>query len=221
MVDTGDAGGGSSGAMPAPPSDGGVPAGYPVPNATDFAKCQMVPLQGLQCPGGGDGPVCIQCLFGGSTYNQAQTPDALGTSEAGNYLVTVKLGGAAAGQTFVSAESDRGLLAPVTTAAGQTAEYSFVVNARAMEGQPNHAGGPGGYPGLDLFFSGPTATPPQVSAVGYALATPATKPVMVYIAGDSTVCDQTGLIPPGGGPYTRAFGGWGQCCLSSSTRRSG
>jgi lysophospholipase L1-like esterase len=85
----------------------------------------------------------------------------------------------------------------VNTAAGQTVDYAFVVNARPMEGQPNHAGGPGGYPGLDLFFSG---TNPQVTAIGYALATPATKPVMAYIAGDSTVCDQTG----------NAFGGWGQ-----------
>jgi lysophospholipase L1-like esterase len=51
-----------------------------------------------------------------------------------------------------------------------------------------------------LFFSGPAATPPQVSAIGYALATAATKPIMVYIASDSTTCDQTG----------GAFGGWGQ-----------
>jgi lysophospholipase L1-like esterase len=85
----------------------------------------------------------------------------------------------------------------VTTTAGQSTIYSFVVNARAMEGQPSHAGGPGGYPGLDMFFSGKS---PQVSAIGYALATAAAKPIMVYIASDSTTCDQTG----------GAFGGWGQ-----------
>jgi lysophospholipase L1-like esterase len=92
------------------------------------------------------------------------------------------------------------MLAPVTTSAGQSSTYAFVVNARAMEGQPQHAGGPSGYPGLDLFFSGPASSPPQVSAIGYALATAATKPIMVYIASDSTTCDQTG------GDY----GGWGQ-----------
>jgi lysophospholipase L1-like esterase len=116
---------------------------------------------------------------------------------AGNYLVTVTLGGAAAGDTVISAESSRGLLPSVTTTAGQSVSYAFVVNARPMEGQPNHAGGPGGYAGLDLFFSGKS---PQVSAIGYALATAAAKPIMVYIASDSTTCDQTG----------GAFGGWGQ-----------
>jgi lysophospholipase L1-like esterase len=84
-------------------------------------------------------------------------------------------------------------LPSVTTAA----TYAFVVNVRAMEGQPQHAGGPGGYPGLDLFFSGKN---PQVTGIGYALATTATQPIMVYIASDSTTCDQTG----------GAYGGWGQ-----------
>jgi lysophospholipase L1-like esterase len=172
--------------------------------------CQKVPVgAGSQqptsgainaCAGQDTTGVCIECLFGGSTYNTTQTPTADGTSEAGNYLVTVTVGGAAAGSTYISAESERGLLAPVTTAAGQTIDYSFVVNARAMEGQPNHVGGPGGYPGLDLFFYGPAATPPQVSAIGYQLATTATKPIMIYLASDSTECDQTG----------GAFGGWGQ-----------
>jgi lysophospholipase L1-like esterase len=146
----------------------------------------------------------LQCLFGGSTYDygevlSAVVPSAQAKAEAGNYVVTVRLGGATAGSTFVGAESSRGLLATVTTMPGQSLEYAFVVNVRAMEGQPNHAGAPAGYPGLDLFFSG---TSPQVSAIGYALATPTppTKPIMVYIASDSTACDQTG----------NAFGGWGQ-----------
>jgi lysophospholipase L1-like esterase len=116
---------------------------------------------------------------------------------AGNYLVTMKIGGAAAGQTYVGTESSRGLLPTVATTAGQSLDYAFVVNVRAMEGQPKHAGGPSGYPGLDIFYSG---TNPQVSAIGYALATATTKPVMVYMASDSTTCDQTGNV----------FGGWGQ-----------
>jgi lysophospholipase L1-like esterase len=155
------------------------------------------------CAGQAATDVCIECLFGGTAYNTAETPAAAGTSEAGNYLVTVTLGGAAAGSTYISTESERGLLAPVTTAAGQSVEYAFSVNVRAMEGQPNHAGGPGGYPGLDLFFSGPAATPPQVSAIGYELASAATTaeaPIQLFIASDSTACDQTG----------GEFGGWGQ-----------
>ncbi|MES1179170.1 MAG: GDSL-type esterase/lipase family protein [Myxococcales bacterium] len=177
-----------------------IPDGYPMPTAANYAKCQKVPVSAKACAGDPSSNVCIQCLFGGSSYNNNLTPDAAGTAAAGNYLVTVQLGGAAAAKTTISAESQRGLLAQVSTAANETATYAFAVNVRAMEGQPNHAGGPGGYPGLDLFFSGPAATPPQVSAVGYALATAAQRPVTLFIASDSTTCDQTG------GEY----GGWGQ-----------
>ena len=48
-----------------------------------------------------------------------------------------------------------------------------------------------------MFFSGKNR---EVSAIGYALAGTTTKPIMVYIASDSTTCDQTG----------GAYGGWGQ-----------
>jgi lysophospholipase L1-like esterase len=157
-------------------------------------------MTGGICPGGGAGPVCIECLFGGSTYTTPNVATAQGIAEAGNYLVTVQLGGAAAGNTFISAESNRGLLSPFATAAGKSTDFAFVVNVRQLEGQPQESTGSAGYPGLDMFFSGPTATPPQVSAIGYALATPATKPVMVYIASDSTACDQT----------DPAYAGWGQ-----------
>jgi lysophospholipase L1-like esterase len=181
--------------------DGGVvPAGYPTPTAATFAKCNTVPMTGAICPGGGAGPVCIECLFGGSTYTVPNVATAQGIAEAGNYLVTVELGGAAAGQTFISAEANRGLLSPLATTAGESVEYAFVVNVRALEGQPQEATGSAGYPGLDMFFSGPTATPPKVSAIGYDLATTATKPIMVYIASDSTACDQT----------NPAYAGWGQ-----------
>jgi lysophospholipase L1-like esterase len=112
----------------------------------------------------------------------------------------VDFGGVAAGQTYISAEANRGLLSPLTTAAGQSTEYAFVVNVRELEGQPQEPSASAGYPGLDLFFSGPTATPPKVSAIGYGLFTPATKPIMVYIASDSTACDQTNAN----------FAGWGQ-----------
>jgi lysophospholipase L1-like esterase len=113
--------------------------------------------------------------------------------------VTVTLGGTAASQTYVSAEANRGLLKPVSIAAGQSQTFAFVVNVRTKESEPAQAVS-AGTPGLDMYFSGPTATPPAVSAIGYALVTAATKPTMVWIAGDSTTCDQ-----PGSG-----FGGWGQ-----------
>jgi lysophospholipase L1-like esterase len=181
-------------------TDGGIPAGYPMPTAANAAKCTTTTVGATACAGQDAGDVCIECLFGGTDYNEALTPSADGTAEAGNYVVTVQVGGAAAGSTYTSTESERGLLSAVTTGAGQTLTYAFAVNVRAMEGQPDHAGGPGGYPGLDLFFSGPAATPPQVSAIGYALATTATTPIVVYMASDSTACDQTGGV----------FGGWGQ-----------
>ena len=112
--------------------------------------------------------------------------------------MTVTVGGAAASQVFISAESNRGLLPLTTIPAGKSLEYAFVVNVRPLEGQPEESNAAGGYPGLDLFFSGPTA--PPVTAIGYSLVTAATKPVMVYMASDSTECDQT----------SSAFGGWGQ-----------
>jgi hypothetical protein len=154
---------------------------------------------GSYCPGGGFGPACTECLFGGSTYNNTMTATADATSEAGNYAVTVTVGGAATDTSiYIGAESNRNLLALTTIPAGKTLEYAFAVNVRALEGQPDESNAAGGYPGLDLFFSGPT-TPP-VTAIGYALVAADTKPVMVYMASDSTECDQT----------SSAFGGWGQ-----------
>ena len=179
----GTIGGGAAGAAGAP-QPGSIPAGYPTPTADNYAKCKSSTVSSGLCPGGGAGPVCIECHFGGS---------------AGNYAVTVALGGPAASQTYVSCEANRGLLKPVSIAAGQSQTYAFVVNVRTKESEPAENVS-AGTPGLDMYFSGPTASPPAVSAIGYALVTAATKPIMVYIAGDSTTCDQ-----PGSG-----FGGWGQ-----------
>ena len=177
-------GGGAAGAAGGNPAPGTVPAGYPTPTADNYAKCKSSTASGGLCPGGGAGPVCIECHFGGS---------------AGNYAVTVTLGGTAASQTYVSCEAYRGLLKPVSIGAGQSQTFAFVVNVRTKESEPAQAVS-AGTPGLDMYFSGPTATPPAVSAIGYALVTAATKPTMIWIAGDSTTCDQ-----PGSG-----FGGWGQ-----------
>jgi lysophospholipase L1-like esterase len=199
----GDAGPASGPDAVAAQTDGGAPAGYPTASAATASMCKTVPISATACAGTPAGNTCIECLFGGSDYNSqslAANVAADGVKEAGNYVVTVKIGGAAAAQTQVWAESSRGLLAPVTTAPGETATYAFAVDVRAMEGQPNHAGGPGGYPGLDLFFTGPSTTPPAVSAIGYALASASTTPIVLFIASDSTACDQTG----------GAYGGWGQ-----------
>jgi lysophospholipase L1-like esterase len=215
----GNASGGDGGIATGPgptmaEGDGGIPSGYPAPTGAMAQMCKKVPVgAGSQtptsaavnaCAGTPADYVCIECLFGGSDYNVQSSPAnvaADAVKEAGNYVVTVDIGGSAAAQTQVWAESSRGLLAPVTTASGETATYAFAVDVRSMEGQPNHAGGPGGYPGLDLFFTGPSATPPLVSAIGYSLASAAaTTPIVVFMASDSTACDQTG----------GAYGGWGQ-----------
>jgi lysophospholipase L1-like esterase len=85
------------------------------------------------------------------------------------------------------------MLPSTSTAAGAPATYSFTVNVRDPEGQPTGEGGTG-TPGLSLSFQG---AHPEVSAVS---VTPAARPLVAYLAGDSTVCDQA--TPP----YT----GWGQ-----------
>jgi lysophospholipase L1-like esterase len=113
--------------------------------------------------------------------------------QPGNYDVTVVLGDAnAAGVTSVQAEARRTVLPAVSTAAGSYARYSFTLNVRQPEGQPTGQGGTG-TPGLDLVFSG---TAPKLNGIGLAVAS---RPVL-YLAGDSTVCDQSVA------PYT----GWGQ-----------
>ncbi|MGR6919350.1 galactose-binding domain-containing protein [[Actinomadura] parvosata] len=113
--------------------------------------------------------------------------------QPGNYDVTVVLGDpAAAGVTSVQAEARRTVLPAVSTAAGSYARYSFTLNVRQPEGQPTGQGGTG-KPGLDLVFSGQA---PKLDGIGLA---PASGPVL-YLAGDSTVCDQPAA------PYT----GWGQ-----------
>jgi lysophospholipase L1-like esterase len=112
----------------------------------------------------------------------------------GNYDVSVSLGGATSdGQTEMWVESRRLMLPATNTAAGTVATYSFTINVRQPEGQPTGQGGTGN-PGLDIRFAG---SAPQVSAVS---VTPASHPLVAYLAGDSTTCDQATA------PYT----GWGQ-----------
>ncbi|MFD5746907.1 rhamnogalacturonan acetylesterase [Streptomyces sp. NPDC127033] len=109
----------------------------------------------------------------------------------GTYEVTALLGGATAGSTGVSAETRRTMLAETATAAGRTVRRGFTVNVREPEGEPT---GPAGSPGLDLRFDGAA---PLLAGLR---VTPAPRAPQLFLAGDSTVCDQAGE------PYT----GWGQ-----------
>jgi hypothetical protein len=123
-------------------------------------------------------PYSVECHFGGSP---------------GNYEVTVELGGPASADTLVEAERRRPMLPEVMTAAGKTDRYSFMVNVRSPEGEPIQ-GVPAGIAGLDVYFGGTT---PRLASICHQ---PAAAPVVLYVAGDSTVCDQ----------YTDGYASWGQ-----------
>ncbi|HEX8346057.1 MAG TPA: discoidin domain-containing protein [Actinoplanes sp.] len=111
----------------------------------------------------------------------------------GNYNVTVVLGDPArSGVTTVQAEARRVMLASTTTAAGELRRLSFSMNVRQPEGQPTGQGGTG-TAGLDLSFGG---SAPRLNGIGIAAA----RPPVLYLAGDSTVCDQP--VAP--------YSGWGQ-----------
>ncbi|HEY3593216.1 MAG TPA: rhamnogalacturonan acetylesterase [Polyangiaceae bacterium] len=123
----------------------------------------------------------ISCHFGG---------------QPGNYDVTVVLGGTAPANTLVQTETLRTMLGPTATDVGQTQRFSFTVNVRQPEGQPIEDV-PAGTPGLDLYFLGNGGAAPALTSIGFASAA---SPFMIYLAGDSTVCDQP----------TTDYGGWGQ-----------
>jgi len=123
----------------------------------------------------------------------------------GNFRVTATFGEKSGATTnYVKAEARRLMLENVRTAKGEFATRSFNVNTRTVE-----------YPGgkvhlkqprevtteavlwddkLTLEFSGP-----RVVLRSLEIA-PVTNVTTVYIAGDSTVCDQT----------DPEYGGWGQ-----------
>ncbi|MBE8522718.1 rhamnogalacturonan acetylesterase [Amycolatopsis sp. H6(2020)] len=112
----------------------------------------------------------------------------------GNYDVTVGLGSTTKGaSTSLSVEARRQVLNAVSTSAGQVVPTTVTVNVRNPEGQPTGQGGTG-TAGLDLTFGG------SAPAIGSLTVTAAAAPLVTYLAGDSTVCDQPVA------PYT----GWGQ-----------
>ncbi len=115
--------------------------------------------------------------------------------DPGNYEVTVQLSGA--GKTEVEAEYYRRMLTQ-TTVAGDAKWFSFVTNVRVYEGEPLRPDQDGttskGIPGLDIYFRG---SDPKPMSLCYA---PIAKPLMIWLAGDSTVTDQE----------SEAYSGWGQ-----------
>ncbi|MEV5717135.1 rhamnogalacturonan acetylesterase [Amycolatopsis mediterranei] len=112
----------------------------------------------------------------------------------GNYDVTVGLGSTTkAASTSMSVEARRQVLNAVSTSAGQVVPTTVTVNVRTPEGQPTGQGGTG-TAGLDITFGG------TAPAIGSLTVTAAQAPLVTYLAGDSTVCDQPAA------PYT----GWGQ-----------
>jgi lysophospholipase L1-like esterase len=165
---------------------------------------------GGQSPGGTAGTTATAGSSSGGTGGAPPTPAACETNELarctgtspitcdfgggpGDYEVTVDLGGPAASTTYVEAETYRRMLTTVQLAAGQTRRFAFGVNVRQPEGQPIQDV-PAGTPGLQLYLRG---SAPQLGAVCVKPLTPAPK---VWVAGDSTVCDQSGTD----------YAGWGQ-----------
>ncbi|NOU62859.1 DNRLRE domain-containing protein [Paenibacillus sp. LMG 31461] len=110
----------------------------------------------------------------------------------GNYDVTVVLGDStSAGSTAIQAEARRTMIKETVTTAGSTSTQTFTVNVRSPEGQPSSSSGT---EGLDLVFTGSSPKYKSVSVVSAA------SPVGIYLAGDSTTCDQN----------TAPWAGWGQ-----------
>jgi lysophospholipase L1-like esterase len=91
-------------------------------------------------------------------------------------------------------------VASIVTTPGQKLLYSMTVNVRQPEGQPNWTV-TDGTPGLDMYFIG---SAPQLDSIAYAPA--AASDIVLYIATDSTGCDQ----PGSGSPGNTGTAGWGQ-----------
>ncbi|WP_063756847.1 rhamnogalacturonan acetylesterase [Streptomyces sp. NRRL F-5135] len=141
-------------------------------------------------PGPGSGPGPIHGTVRGDCAGTAPVVCHFALPP-GTYEVTALLGGATAGRTAVTAESRRTVLAETATAPGRTVRRGFTVDVRDPEGEPT---GPVGSPGLDLRFGGAA---PLLAALR---VTPAPRAPRLFLAGDSTVCDQAAE------PYS----GWGQ-----------
>src|SRR5688500_895595 len=162
---------GSSGGATAGADPGGAPSGGSAGEPA-LPACEV--NQAARCTGTSP----LTCDFAG---------------EAGDFVVTLDLGGASASATYVEAEANRRMLGNVELVAGETRRFAFGVNVRQPEGQPVQSV-PAGNPGLQLHLRGDK---PQLSAV---CVQPLAAMPKVWIAGDSTVCDQSDT----------SYAGWGQ-----------
>lgn len=152
-------------------------AGLPNVDYIDFALGDNSSPPGRPSECTGSSP--IRCHFGVSP---------------GNYTVTAWIGDrASAGNTSMSVEARRRILPAVSTAAGTISKYVFTINVRQPEGQPTGQGGTG-TPGLQITFYG---SAPKLSGLTVQAAS---NPLVVYLAGDSTTCDQ----------FLAPWTGWGQ-----------
>ncbi|MFF8842016.1 rhamnogalacturonan acetylesterase [Streptomyces sp. NPDC015127] len=151
---------------------------------TVAAICTVVGPAHADRPGYGTGPGLAHCTGSSPTVCHFDVPP-------GTYDVSLTIGGPTAGRTRVTAETRRPLLAETVTDAGERVRRDVTVDVRAPEGEPT---GPAGSPGLDLYVDGPA---PRLAALR---VTPAPRTARLFLAGDSTVCDQPGE------PYS----GWGQ-----------
>jgi lysophospholipase L1-like esterase len=149
-----------------------------------LAAVMVAPALPASADAGQDVSVDTHCTGSGPITCHIDVP-------VGHYKVTAVLGGEEAATTSIWAEQRRLMLAPLTTEAGHRSRQHFLVNVRDPEGEPT---GPTGSPGLDLRFDG------QAPHLHSIRVTPVTQTRVVYLAGDSTTCDQPTA------PYT----GWGQ-----------
>ena len=154
---------------------GGEGGGVAACASNEFSKCAR-----------GDGPFGpeIKCDFGGSD---------------GNYDVTLEVGGTTSAEAFVDAEMYRRMLPDLTTLAGQTQRFNFTVNVRTPEGQPVEVGTTDSVPGLQVYVRGAS---PIITSICHQSAS---KPLMLWIGGDSTVCDQDSTNYTGWGQHLPQF----------------
>ncbi|MFE4693110.1 rhamnogalacturonan acetylesterase [Streptomyces sp. NPDC056749] len=127
--------------------------------------------------------------------------------DPGTYDVEIRLGGDTPGSTRVGGGARRSLLPETVTAPGERVTLSFTMNVRVPEGEParpaggptgsdEESAGPGdGSPGLNLLIGGSDPAPAEIRVSPAGGET-----LQIFLAGDSTVCDQAHA------PYT----GWGQ-----------
>ncbi|HEX2855524.1 MAG TPA: carbohydrate-binding protein [Opitutaceae bacterium] len=109
---------------------------------------------------------------------------------AGNYNVTVITGdNSGTSDTSIKSEVERIIVQQLKTTSGQFSTYSITLHIKS-DGV------------LDLTFYG---TAPKINAVEIS---PATTAITLYIAGDSTVCDQN----------STTYAGWGQMFTSYLTQ---